>query len=27
VPKGSIKDDLDVLLDRNGTGFGLVARF
>ena len=27
VPKGSIKDDLDVLLDRSGTGFGLVARF
>lgn len=27
VPKGSIKDDLDILMDRNGTGFGLVARF
>lgn len=27
VPKGSIKDDLEVKLDRNGFGFGIVARF
>jgi len=27
VPKGSIKDDLEVRLDRQGTGFGLVLRF
>jgi hypothetical protein len=27
VPQGSIKSDLDVTLDRSGTGVGLVARF
>jgi len=27
VPKGSIKDDLEVRLDRQGTGFGVVLRF
>jgi hypothetical protein len=27
VPQGSIKSDLDLTLDRSGTGFGLVARF
>jgi len=27
VPKGSIKDDLEVKLDRTGTGIGIVARF
>ena len=27
VPKGSIKDDLDITEDRNGTGLGIVARF
>lgn len=27
VPNGSIKDDLDITLDRTGTGFGLVVRF
>lgn len=27
VPKGSIKDDLEVRLDRQGTGFGVVVRF
>jgi hypothetical protein len=27
VPDNSIKDNLDILLDRKGTGFGIVARF
>lgn len=27
VPKGSIKDDLEIRLDRSGTGFGVVLRF
>lgn len=27
VPKGSIKDDLELKLDHNGTGFGVVVRF
>lgn len=27
VPTGSIKDDLEVRLDRQGTGFGIIARF
>lgn len=27
VPKGSIKSDLDITLDRSGTGLGVVARF
>ena len=27
VPQGSIASDLDIALDRSGTGFGLVARF
>jgi len=27
VPKGSIKDDLDITLDRSGVGFGVVGRF
>jgi len=27
VPKGSIKDDLEITEDRNGVGFGVVARF
>lgn len=27
VPNGSIKDDLDIKLDRNGAGFGLVFKF
>ncbi|MDR3670512.1 MAG: hypothetical protein P4L36_06700 [Holophaga sp.] len=27
VPDGSIKSDLDITLDRTGTGFGIVARF
>jgi hypothetical protein len=27
VPKGSLKDDLDLDIDRNGIGFGLIARF
>jgi hypothetical protein len=27
VPKGSIKDDLDILLDRSGTGLGIVFRY
>jgi len=27
VPEGSIKDDLDITLDRTGAGFGLVLRF
>jgi hypothetical protein len=27
VPKGSIKSDLDITLDRSGAGLGVVARF
>ena len=27
VPKGSIKDDLEIRLDRNGVGFGVMVRF
>jgi hypothetical protein len=27
VPQGSIKSDLDLTLDRSGTGLGIVARF
>lgn len=27
VPNGSLKDDLEVLLDRSGAGFGVVVRF
>jgi hypothetical protein len=27
VPQGSIKSDLDITMDRSGTGLGLVARF
>jgi hypothetical protein len=27
IPKGSIKDDLDITLDRSGLGLGVVARF
>ncbi|MDP2876935.1 MAG: hypothetical protein Q8O00_12180 [Holophaga sp.] len=27
VPKGSIQDDLDIRLDRNGAGFGVMVRF
>jgi len=27
VPKGSIKDDLEIKLDRNGVGFGVMVRF
>jgi hypothetical protein len=27
VPKGSIKEDLEMKLERNGVGFGVVARF
>jgi hypothetical protein len=27
VPPGSIKSDMDITLDRNGAGLGLVARF
>jgi len=27
VPNGSIKDDLEIRLDRQGTGFGVVVRF
>lgn len=27
VPKGSVKDDLELKLDRNGVGFGIVARW
>lgn len=27
VPKGSVKDDLQLVLDRKGTGFGVVLRF
>jgi hypothetical protein len=27
VPQGSIKSDLDLTMDRSGTGLGLVARF
>jgi hypothetical protein len=27
IPQGSIKSDMDITLDRSGTGFGIVARF
>ncbi|MBI1752808.1 MAG: hypothetical protein HY014_14570 [Acidobacteria bacterium] len=27
VPNGSVKDDLEIRLDRQGTGFGVVLRF
>jgi len=27
VPEGSIKEDLDITLDRTGTGLGVVFRF
>lgn len=27
VPNGSVKDDLEILLNRQGTGFGIVLRF
>jgi len=27
VPKGSVKDDLEFKLDRDGMGFGVMVRF